>query len=73
MHVWSAMLEVAEPAFQGSVQVLADSFDIPAAAAAGLAPDSVLELVQALLARSFRSPFKMVSQEVKPAPLASIH
>ena len=67
------MLEVAEPTFQGSVQVPADSFDVPAVGAAGLAPDCVLELVQALLARPFRSPFKMVPQEVEPAPLASIY
>jgi hypothetical protein len=39
------MLEVAKPAFQGSVQFQADSGEIPAVAAAALAPYVVLELI----------------------------
>ena len=73
MDVRGAMLEVAEPSFQGTVQFHADSFDVPTAAAAGLAPDGVLEFIQAFLARPFRSSFKMVPQEVKSSLLASIH
>jgi hypothetical protein len=48
------MLEVAEPTFQASVQILADSFDVPAAAAAGLAPDRTGSVVNLLLIRGAR-------------------
>ena len=67
------MLKVAVPAFQGPIQFRADRFDVPTAAAAGLASDGVLEFIQAFLARPFRSSFKMVPQEVKSSLLASIH
>jgi hypothetical protein len=67
------MLEVAEPAFQDSIQLRTDSIDVPAVVTAGLAPDGVFELVQAFLARPFLSSFKMVAQEVEPASLASIY
>ena len=69
----STMLEVAEPSFQGAVQFRADSFVIPAVAATGLAPYCVFELIQALLARPFLCPFKMVSQEVEAPSLTSVH
>jgi hypothetical protein len=38
-----------------------------------MAAPGVLEFIQALLARPFLSPFEMISQEVEPSSLASIH
>ena len=61
----SAMLEVTEPSFEGSIEIHADSVDTPAVIAAGLTPDGVLELIQALLTWPFRFPFEMVAKEVK--------
>ena len=52
------MLEVSEPSFQGEVQFRADSFDIPAVVATGLAPYGVFELIQALLCEAISYPFQ---------------
>ena len=67
------MLEVLEPPFQCEIQIRADGFHTSSIVASGLAPYGVFEFAQALLARPFLSPFKMVSQEVEPSSLASIY
>src|ERR1700681_3386320 len=67
------MLEVHIPAFQCSIQIRADGSHTSSIIASGLAPYSVFEFIQALLARPFLSPFKMVAKEVEPSSLAGIH
>ena len=66
------MLEVLKPAFQGPIQVPADGFHTSAIVASGLDSDGVFEFIQALLAGPFRSPLKVVAQEVEPSSLTSI-
>ncbi len=67
------MLEVLKPAFRCEIHIRADGFHTSSIVAPGLAPYGVFEFIQAFLARPFLSPFKMVSQEVEPSSLASIH
>ena len=67
------MLEVHIPAFQCAIQIRADGSHTSSIIASGLAPYSVFEFIQALLARPFLSPFKMVAKEVEPSSLAGIH
>jgi hypothetical protein len=73
VDVGRTMLEVPKPAFQCEIHIRADGFHTPSVVASGLAPYGVLEFIQALLARPFLSPFEMISQEVEPSSLASIH
>ena len=73
IDVGRSMLEVPEPAFQCEIHIRADGFHTPSIVAPGLAPYGVFEFIQALLARPFLSPFEMVSQEVEPSSLASVH
>src|SRR3984957_2949740 len=61
------------PAFQCAIQIRADGSHTSSIIASGLAPHSVFEFIQALLARPFLSPFKMVAKEVEPSSLAGIN
>jgi hypothetical protein len=65
------VLKVPIPAFQCEIQIFADSFHTSSIIASSLAPDGVFEFIQALLARPFLSPFKMVAKEVEPSSLVS--
>src|SRR6202030_672580 len=67
------MLEVHIPAFQCQIQIRADGFHTSSITSSGLAPYGVFEFIQALLARPFLSPFKMVAKEVEPSSLAGIY
>ena len=67
------MLKIPEPAFQCEIQIRADGLHTSSIAASGFAPYGVLELIQALFARPFLSPFKMVAKEVEPSSLAGLH
>ena len=67
------MLEVHIPAFQCAIQIRADGSHTSSIIASGLAPYSVFEFIQALLARPFLSPFKMVAKEVEPSSLAGVY
>ena len=67
------VLEVPKPAFQCQIQFRADGFHTSSIVASGLAPHGVFEFIQALLARPFLSPFKMVAKEVEPSSLAGIN
>jgi hypothetical protein len=73
MDVGCTMFEVPKPAFQCEIHIRAEGFHTPSIVASGLAPYCVFEFVQALLARPFLSPFKMVAQEVEPSSLARIY
>ncbi len=67
------MLEVLIPAFQCGIQIPANGFHTSSTVAPGLAPYCVFKFIQALLARPFLSPFKMVSQKVESSSLASVY
>src|ERR1700675_1570890 len=67
------MLKIPEPAFQCQIQIRADGLHTSSIAASGFAPYGILEFTQALFARPFLSPFKMVAKEVEPSSLAGIH
>ena len=67
------VFEVPKPALQCEIQILADGLHTSSIVASGLAPYCVFEFIQALLARPFLSPFKMVSQKVEPSSLACIY
>ena len=73
MDVGRTMLEVPEPAFQCEVHIRADGFHTPSIVASGFAPYGLFEFIQALLARPFLSPFKMVAKEVEPSSLTGIY
>ena len=63
------VLEVPKPAFQCEIQIRADGFHTASIVASGFAPYRVFKFIQALLARPFLSPFKMVAKEVEPSSL----
>src|SRR5271166_2015379 len=67
------VLEVPKPAFQCEIQIRADGFHTSSIVASGFAPYRVFEFIQALLARPFLSPFKMVAKEVEPSSLTGIN
>ena len=60
-----SLLEVRKPAPQHRIEISDRPFEAHASAATRLGPDTVLELVQALLAHETPAGFKTVTQELK--------
>src|SRR5688572_33173288 len=68
-----AVLEVFEPAPQRGVDALDDLRHASSLRPASFLANRLPELVQALLARPFHAPFKVVAQKVEPAFRSRIH
>jgi hypothetical protein len=62
------MLEVAEPAAQGAIEIGDDALEAVAPIASRFLPDRVLELVQALLAHEPLASLEPVTEELEPLP-----